>query len=40
MDIPGEIYKTDDGLCFVPGVRPACDEFVELMKFRNFHCLW
>jgi hypothetical protein len=34
MNIPGNIYKTNEGLCFVPDVFPSFDEIMELMKLK------
>ena len=34
MNISGNIYKTDEGLCFVPDVFPSFDEIMELMKMN------
>ena len=38
MDLPSELYRTDEGLCFVPDVKPSFDELVELMKLRIMIC--
>ena len=32
MEIPGEIYKNDNGICFVPDVDVSSDELIVLMK--------
>ena len=32
MDFPGDIYKTDEGLCFVPDVDISGDQLIELMQ--------
>ena len=34
MNISGNIYKTNEGLCFVPDVFPSFDEIMELMKLN------
>ena len=38
MNIPGNIYKTNVGLCFVPDVKPSFDEIMELMKMDMIVC--
>ena len=38
MNISGNIYKTDEGLCFVPDVKPSFDEIMELMKMNMIVC--
>jgi hypothetical protein len=37
MNTPGDIYKNDDGLCFVPDVKLSFDEIMELMKGNITH---
>ena len=32
MEIPGEIFKNDNGICFVPDVDVSSDELIVLMK--------
>ena len=38
MNTPGDIYKNDDGLCFVPDVKLSFDELIELMKLNMTIC--
>ena len=38
MNISGNLYKTDEGLCFVPDVFPSFDEIMELMQMNMIVC--
>ena len=38
MNIPGELYKNDNGICFVPDVNPSFDELMELTKLKIEIC--
>jgi len=38
MNTPGDIYKNDDGLCFVPDVKLSFDKIMELMKLNMTIC--
>ena len=38
MKIPGNIYKTNEGLRFVPDVFPSFDEIMELMQLEMIVC--
>ena len=38
MNISGNIYKTTEGLCFVPDVKPSFDEIMVLMKMDMIVC--